>query len=101
MSEETIHINEEDLKNAEKGNREWQEEFKVASSDVVDSVKRLLKESNVRRVIVRRSNGQTLLDIPVWAGIAGVALLPVFSGLAVIAAMVAECSILVERSEPA
>ena len=101
MSEETIHINEDDIKKAEEQSREWQEEFKVASSDVVDSVKRLLKESNVRRVIIRRGNGQTLIDIPVWAGIAGVALLPVFSSLAVIAAMVSECSILVERSEPA
>ncbi|MCA9985351.1 MAG: DUF4342 domain-containing protein [Anaerolineales bacterium] len=99
MSEETIHINEEDLKHSERNSREWQEEFKVASSDVVESVKRLLKESNVRRVVIRRSNGQTLMNIPVWAGIAGVALLPVLSGLGVIAAMVTECSILVERAE--
>ena len=99
MSEETIHINEEDLKQSERNSREWQEEFKVASSDVVESVKRLLKESNVRRVVIRRSNGQTLMNLPVWAGIAGVALLPVLSGLGVIAAMVTECSILVERAE--
>lgn len=97
MKEKT-HVEEE--AGAAEG-RSWTEEIKVAGTDLLQLVKNLLQESNVRRVVIVSADGKRLLDLPVWMGIAGATLLPTYIAIGLIASMAANCSILVERSEPA
>ncbi|MBD3309470.1 DUF4342 domain-containing protein [candidate division KSB3 bacterium] len=48
----------------------WSEELEVAAHELVGRVKEIVKEGNVRRVIVRKPNDDPLLDIPLTAGVA-------------------------------
>jgi uncharacterized membrane protein YvbJ len=75
------------------------EEYRVNGKDVADRVAQLLHEGNVTRVIVKDDAGKTLLEIPVTVGVIGVAVAPWLAALGVIAALVANCRIVVERRE--
>lgn len=73
------------------------EEIKVAGNKLKSTLKKLIREGNVRRVIVRNASGRTLLDMPLAAGVAGVVLLPFWAAVASIVALAKEFTIVVER----
>ena len=52
------------------------EEFSVNGDQVVEKVKQLIKEGNVRRVIIKNEKGESIMEFPVTAGVVGVLLLP-------------------------
>ena len=80
----------------------FQEEFKVTGDRVVSKVKELIREGNVRRIIIKNEDGRTLLEIPLTIGVVGTILLPVWAALGALAALVANLTIAVERrAEPA
>jgi len=74
-----------------------QEEFKINGRDLVDKVKELIREGNVRRIIIKDKEGKTLVELPVTVGVVGVVIAPVLAALGAIAALVTECTIIVER----
>lgn len=73
------------------------EEFKVSGAKLMTKLKELIKEGNVRRIVLRNPQGRTLLDMPLNAGIAGAALLPFWAAVGAIAVLATDYSILVER----
>ena len=75
------------------------EEFSVSSDDLIERVKQLLHEGNVTRVIVKDEKGKTMLEIPATVGVIGIFLAPWLAALGVIAALVTNCRIVVERRE--
>ncbi|MFB3888988.1 MAG: DUF4342 domain-containing protein [Candidatus Bathyarchaeia archaeon] len=75
------------------------EEYTVSGNNLVDRVKELLHEGNVTRVIVKDEKGKTLLEIPATVGVVGVVLAPWLMALGAIAALAANCRIVVERRE--
>ena len=75
------------------------EEFTVSASNLVDRVRELLNEGNVVRIIVKDEKGKTLLEIPATVGVIGTVLAPWLTALGVIAALVTNCRIVVERRE--
>jgi len=98
---EEIPVEEE---TAGKENEESQEgfrteEFKVKGEELVEVVKRLASEAGVRRMVIMSKSGKVLLEIPLVIGLAGVILLPTYAAVALVAALVTECSIVVERKE--
>lgn len=62
-------------------------------------VKDLLREGNVRKIVVRDEDGRLLLELPVTVGVIGVVLAPWLAALGAIAALVSRCTISVERTE--
>ena len=91
---------EEEAGNEESEEKEWSEEFKVVSDELVETVKKLFHEAGVRRIVVKSKDDRVLLELPVVLGLAGVIILPAaLSVLALIAVVVTESSILVERVE--
>ena len=82
--------------------RTWIEEIEVAGSQLVDRVKELVSEGNVRRLIIRNQAGETLLEIPLTAGVVvGGALTvfyPLLAALGALAALVARIKIEIVRS---
>ncbi len=78
------------------------EKFTVDGSQVVDKVKELIHQGNIRRVRLIHK-GRALIDIPLTAGVgvAAVTVLaaPVLAAIAAVAALVTECTIEVERVE--
>ena len=75
------------------------EEYSVSGSNLVDRVRELLHEGNVTRVIVKDDTGKTLLEIPATVGVVGAVLAPWLVALGVIAALVTNCRLVVERRE--
>lgn len=75
------------------------EEFTVSGKSLVDRVGELLHEGNVTRVIVKDEAGKTLIEIPATVGVVGVVVVPWLVALGVIAALVTNCKIVVERRE--
>ena len=76
----------------------YREEFKVMGQDMVATVKRLLHESNVRRIIIKQE-GQTVLEIPLTIGLIGTFLAPWLAAVGAISAVLTNCTIEVVRTE--
>ncbi|MBL7125426.1 MAG: DUF4342 domain-containing protein [Dehalococcoidales bacterium] len=78
------------------------EKFTVSGSQLVDKVKQLIHEGNIRRVRVLHE-GRTVLEIPLSIGAPAAAVTimvaPVLAALGAFAALVTECTIEVEKVE--
>jgi hypothetical protein len=73
------------------------EEMKVSGAHVKQKIKDLLREGNVRRIIVRNPHGRQLIDMPLTAGVVGAAMLPLWAALGAVAALATDYTIAVER----
>jgi hypothetical protein len=73
------------------------EEFRVSGSELVDSVKNLVHQGNIRKIVIKDQDGKTLMEFPLTIGVVGAMLLPQLAALGVIAALVTQCTIAVER----
>jgi hypothetical protein len=73
------------------------EEFKVQGEAVVAKIKELVHEGNIRRIIIKNEEGQTLIEIPLTLGVVGAILLPVWAAIGAIAALAARLTIVIER----
>ena len=62
-------------------------------------VKELVHEGNVRRITIKNEQGDSILEFPLTAGVIGVALLPVWAAIGAVLALVANCTIVVERRD--
>lgn len=79
-------------KNAEE---EVKEEFKVSGEKVVAKVKELIKEGNARRIIIKNSRGQIVMEIPLTVGVIGTVFAPVLAAIGALAALMTSCTIIV------
>jgi len=79
------------------GPKVTQEEFKVSGNQLVDKVKELVHEGNIRRILIKQ-NGQTMLEVPLTLAAVGVVLMPVLAAVGAFAALATNCSIVVERT---
>ena len=77
------------------------EKYRVAGEKLLSKVKELLREGNIRRITIKNDEDKTLIEIPLTFGVVGAALFPVWAAVGAIAALVTDCSIEVERHEPA
>jgi hypothetical protein len=78
------------------------EKFTVSSSQVVDKVKQLIHEGNIRRVRLVHE-GRTVIEIPLSVGapavMVGIMAAPLLAAIGAFAALVTECTIEVEKVE--
>jgi hypothetical protein len=78
------------------------EKFTISGGEMVDKVKQLIHEGNIRRVRVIHE-GKTVLEIPLSIGAPaaaiGIMAAPVLAALGAFAALVTECTIVVEKVE--
>ena len=64
----------------------------MVGEQLVGKVKELVREGNVRRIIIKQE-GHTILEIPLVVGVAGVLIAPVWAAIGVLGALLAKCSI--------
>ncbi|MFZ5390954.1 MAG: DUF4342 domain-containing protein [Patescibacteria group bacterium] len=79
--------------------KKMQEEFKIVGQDLVATVKKLIKEGNVRRISVKNEKGKVVLEIPVTVAVIGTMFLPVLAALGTLSALLTKCTIVVERKK--
>ena len=79
------------------------EKYTISGSQLVDKIKHLIHEGNIRRVRVLHE-GKTVFEIPLSVGAPaaalGIMMAPVLAALGAFAALVTECTIEVEKIEP-
>jgi hypothetical protein len=75
------------------------EEFVISGEKLVSTVKELVHQGNIRRITVKNRDGKSLIEIPLSVGVLGILLLPTLAALGAIAALVTECTIVVERCD--
>jgi hypothetical protein len=73
------------------------ESFKAEGSNVMARIRHLLREGNVRRVVVEHG-GKTVAEFPLTAGVVGVIAAPVLAAVAALVALLKDCTIHVEIS---
>ena len=72
------------------------ESFKAEGSNVVDKLREILNEGNVRRIVIEHQ-GRTVAEFPLAIRGVGVVLAPVFPAVAAVVALVKDCTIKIER----
>ncbi len=82
--------------------RDWSEDLMVTGNELVDRIRKLVAEGNVRRLIIRKPDGESLLEIPLTAGVAvggAVTIMaPVLAAIGALAALLTEFKVEVVRS---
>jgi hypothetical protein len=85
------------------GERTWTEEFEFQASELVDRVKELIQQGNVRRIIIRRPNDELLLEIPLTTGAVVGSILafftPILAAVGAMAALLASVKVQIVRVE--
>ncbi|MEE9398828.1 MAG: DUF4342 domain-containing protein [Dehalococcoidales bacterium] len=78
------------------------EKFTVSGSQLVEKIKQLIHEGNIRRVRLLHE-GRTVIEIPLSLGAPaaaiGILAVPVLAAIGAFAALITECTIEVEKIE--
>lgn len=75
------------------------EEFEISGEKLLEKVKELIHEGNVRRIVIKNEDGISILEFPLTLGVVGAVFVPVWAAIGAVAALVTKCSIVVERVE--
>jgi hypothetical protein len=75
------------------------ESFRLSTDEVVKKIKALVKEGNVRRIIVQNEEGKTLLEIPLTLAVIGTVLAPALAAVGALAGVLTKCTLVVERRD--
>jgi len=87
----------EDGTDRDPGQGSTRERVHTTGDKLLETVKRIAREGNARRIVIRNEEDRVLLEFPLTAGVVGAALLPVWAAVGAVAALVGNCSIEVER----
>jgi hypothetical protein len=78
------------------------EKYTVSGKDVLEKIKQLIREGNIRRVRLIHE-GKTIIEIPLSIGapavMVGIMAAPLLAAIGAFAALVTECTIEVEKVE--
>jgi len=79
-------------------NDSGRESFKIDVNTLGERLAQLVHEGNVRKVIVKRGD-ETVAEFPLTAGVIGAVIAPPLAAIGAIAALVADCTIEIERDK--
>lgn len=74
-------------------------DFKVKGDEMLSFIKKIIKEGNVRRIIIKDGKGKTYMEIPVTIGFIGVIAAPIFVAVSALAAMAGAFEVEIVRKE--
>ena len=75
------------------------ESFKLHGENLLNKVKELVNEGNIRKIIIHDQSGKELMSFPLTVGVVGTLFAPVLAALGAVAALIGECTITVERDD--
>lgn len=86
-----------DNKSSDNTSKTTEETFKVDGGDLLQRIKEIIHEGNVRKITILDKNNKELMSFPLTVGVIGVALAPIFVAVGAMAALLTECTIKVEK----
>jgi hypothetical protein len=75
------------------------ESFKIHGENLLNKVKELINEGNIRKITIHDKAGKEMATFPLTIGVVGTLFAPVLAAIGAIAALIGECTITVEREE--
>jgi hypothetical protein len=75
----------------------FKETFSVKGEQILQKIKELIEEGNVRKITIHDKTGKEIMSFPLTIGVVGVVLAPVLAAIGAMAALIGECDISVER----
>lgn len=73
------------------------EEFRVSGEELLARIKEIIRQGNIRRVIIKDREGKVLMEFPMTIGVVGAVLAPTLAAVGAIAALVLEATVVVEK----
>ena len=90
-------------KNSQENNKKKSNEFEFNGSELNKRIQEIIKEGNIRKIIIRKESGEILLEIPLTAGVAvsGVMTLfiPQLAAIGAIAALISKVKVEIVRKD--
>ncbi len=83
---------------SEEQGRTWTETFKVEGGQLVDKVRELIHQGNVRQISIKQG-GRVVVSLPLTLGVVAAVLAPMLAAVGAVAALVTHCTVEVERYE--
>ena len=77
----------------------WREKIEGTTDQVFAQIRMLIDEGNVRRVVVKHQ-GKSVAEFPLTVGVVGTVIAPVAAAIGALTAVLADCSIEVEKIAP-
>jgi Domain of unknown function (DUF4342) len=77
--------------------RTWWESIKVEGGELLEKVRSLIREGNVRRIIIRQAD-RSVAEFPLTVGVVGAVAAPVLAAVGALAALLTNCTIEVQRT---
>lgn len=75
------------------------ESFTVKGEKLLEKVKELIHEGNIRKITITNKDGKELMTFPLTVGVVGAVFAPVLAAIGALAALITECTLTVEREE--
>lgn len=75
------------------------EEFKVSGEGIIEKIKQIINEGNVRKITVKSKEGKTIAEFPLTMGVVGTLIAPVLAAISTIIALASECTISIEKED--
>ncbi|MCO4292863.1 DUF4342 domain-containing protein [Solitalea sp. MAHUQ-68] len=75
----------------------FKETFNIKGEELLNKIKELINEGNVRKIIISDKTGKEIMSVPLTIGVVGAVFAPVLAAIGAMAALIGECSITVER----
>ena len=77
--------------------RSWTETITAEGGELLEQVKQLVHEGNVRRIVIKQGQ-DTVVEFPLTVGVAGALIAPWLAAVGAISALITDCTIEVERA---
>lgn len=74
-----------------------QEEIKITADRLVDTIKSIIHEGNVRHIEIRDASGKKVWEFSVTVGVVGIVLAPMLAAVAALAVVAADYTLVVTR----
>lgn len=71
----------------------------VKGQELIDKIKELIQKGNVNKITVKNEKGETMVEIPITAGVVGLVLFPYIGILAGMAAMMKEYTLEIDQDK--
>jgi hypothetical protein len=78
----------------------WREKLEGTTDQILAQIRKLIDEGNVRRVLVKQ-RGRVVAELPLTVGVVGTVIAPVAAAIGALTAVLADCTIEVEKTQAA
>jgi len=74
-------------------------EFRVNGKELLNKIEDLIKEGNVRKIVIKNAEGKIYMEIPLAVGVIGAIAAPIVTAIGAITGLIADFTIEIVKKE--